>query len=67
MFLISALGPAVVGGAVLLRPTSPTPSCPAVALHVDESGLTYEVNGGEIVFTGLEFGGSVAAFGKWFG
>jgi hypothetical protein len=35
--------------------------------YVDESGLTYKVNGGEIEFTGTEFGGAVQAFAKMFG
>ena len=35
--------------------------------YVDQSGLTYKVNGGEIEFTGTQFGGAVAAFGKLFG
>ncbi|WP_445167140.1 hypothetical protein ACTXG7_25500 [Mycolicibacterium sp. Dal123E01] len=35
--------------------------------YVDQSGLTYKVNAGEIEFTGTEFGGAVQAFAKMFG
>ncbi|WP_319437184.1 hypothetical protein [Mycobacterium sp. RTGN5] len=35
--------------------------------YVDESGLTYKVNGGEIEFTGTKFGGAVPAFFAMFG
>jgi hypothetical protein len=35
--------------------------------YVDQSGLTYKVNGGEIEFTGTKFGGAVPAFFKLFG
>jgi hypothetical protein len=35
--------------------------------YVDQSGLTYKVNGGEFEFTGTKFGGAVPAFFKLFG